>query len=589
MRQFTNAFLSFILFISFVVSPASAQSGSLDGIYEISVKRIWQDAYWKSKNDRRYKKGRTELIQSAKIEIKNNKVRFLQLVENNASSGPAFESFRGQVSNTGTLTFTVKVNKLLGKGKHSPYTLNSTARLKSSSKPGDTVRAKQSGFDAAYKAFVSVKTLKLYNATQSNVVASSKPSTTSYAPQSAVPKNSRNELKSVIQPLLAELGYYKGAIDGIAGPHTDRAIAAFEKTISGSNDGFLSQHEISLLETNADERRKLAVDAEIVNQERSDTPEGDNGEGQMKNQSQAEKEPNLTEPTEAELLAVKKTVAEQLAAEMAEAKQIAAKKAEVERVAAETVELGSSGSLIGLQGLILPLLLFLGGVVIYRAVLPRQVKILAQNSANDPTAPISLSSQTTEKFSNQYTGSIRLGAEETKRKLAAIVAVDVVGWSRHMGLDEAGTLAQLKSIRRQIVDPVIENYGGRIFNTAGDSMLMEFPSAVDAVRCSVHVQKEMHALTTDDSLIFRVGINLGDVIVDGQDIFGDGVNVAARLEASADAGGIAISDSVHEQIAGKLPAKFHDAGQHSFKNINRQVRVWKWADESAHTAPLRVG
>lgn len=169
---------------------------------------------------------------------------------------------------------------------------------------------------------------------------------------------------------------------------------------------------------------------------------------------------------------------------------------------------------------------------------------------------------------------------ETKRRLAAIVAADVVGWSRHMGVDDAGTLAKLKSIRRQIVDPAVEEYGGRIFNTAGDSILIEFPSAVDAVRCSIKVQHEMHDRKSDEGLNFRVGINLGDVIIDGTDIFGDGVNLAARLESSAQTGGIAISDSIHEQIFDKLSEKFFDAGQHSFKNIDRQVRVWKWtADE----------
>lgn len=150
-----------------------------------------------------------------------------------------------------------------------------------------------------------------------------------------------------------------------------------------------------------------------------------------------------------------------------------------------------------------------------------------------------------------------------------------------MGVDEAGTLDQLKSIRRQIVDPAIDEYGGRIFNTAGDSILIEFPSAVNAVRFSIHVQTELYGRESDEGLNFRFGINLGDVIIDGTDIFGDGVNLAARLESSADVGGIAISDSIHEQIIGKLSDRFRDAGQHSFKNIDRPVRVWKWAADPA--------
>jgi adenylate cyclase len=163
-----------------------------------------------------------------------------------------------------------------------------------------------------------------------------------------------------------------------------------------------------------------------------------------------------------------------------------------------------------------------------------------------------------------------------------------------MGVDDSGTLAKLKYIRRQIVDPAVAEYGGRIFNTAGDSILIEFPSAVDAVRCSIKVQHEMHGRKSDEGLNFRVGINLGDVIIDGTDIFGDGVNLAARLESSAQTGGIAISDSIHEQIFDKLSEKFRDAGHHSFKNIDRQVRVWKWtadldfADDGPASAAVTI-
>ena len=181
-----------------------------------------------------------------------------------------------------------------------------------------------------------------------------------------------------------------------------------------------------------------------------------------------------------------------------------------------------------------------------------------------------------------------MSAEKTKRRLAAIIAADVVGWSKKMGVDDTGTLARLKNVRRQIVDPVVGEYGGRIFNTAGDSILMEFPSAVDAVRFSINLQKEMNGDISDQGLTFRVGINLGDVIIDGTDIFGDGVNIAARLEACAEPGGIAISDSIHEQIIGKLPDAFRDAGEHSFKNIDRQVRVWKWAADPSQVEGARL-
>lgn len=165
---------------------------------------------------------------------------------------------------------------------------------------------------------------------------------------------------------------------------------------------------------------------------------------------------------------------------------------------------------------------------------------------------------------------------EPKRKLAAIVAADVVGWSRRMGVDETGTLSRLKKARTEIFDPAIAGFDGRVFNTAGDSILIEFPSAVAAVQCAIQIQSEIGDQQDDEKLLFRIGINLGDVIVDQTNVYGDGVNVAARLEAFSDTGGIAISDSVREQIVGKLEDVFLDAGVQKFKNIEREVRVWRW-------------
>jgi len=132
-----------------------------------------------------------------------------------------------------------------------------------------------------------------------------------------------------------------------------------------------------------------------------------------------------------------------------------------------------------------------------------------------------------------------------QRRLAAIVAADVAGYSRLMGRDEAGTLAALKTLRREVVDPPIAAHGGRIVKTTGDGLLLEFPSVVDAVRCVIEVQTGIAArgadVPQDRRITFRVGVNLGDVIVDGDDIFGDGVNVAARLETLAEPGGVCLS------------------------------------------------
>ncbi len=164
------------------------------------------------------------------------------------------------------------------------------------------------------------------------------------------------------------------------------------------------------------------------------------------------------------------------------------------------------------------------------------------------------------------------------RRLAAILAADVAGYSRLMGADEEGTLQRLKAHRRELVDPKIKEHQGRIVKTTGDGMLVEFASVVDAVRCAAEVQRGMidrePEVPDERRIEFRIGINLGDVIADGDDIFGDGVNVAARLEALAEPGGICISRTVREQIRDKLPYAFEDRGEQSVKNITRPVRVY---------------
>ncbi len=167
----------------------------------------------------------------------------------------------------------------------------------------------------------------------------------------------------------------------------------------------------------------------------------------------------------------------------------------------------------------------------------------------------------------------------TMRRLAAILAADVVGYSRLMGIDEEGTLAALKAHRKEVIDPLINQHQGRIFKTTGDGLLIEFASIVDAVRCAVVIQQgiESRNANVDESrrIRFRVGINVGDVIVEGDDIFGDGVNVAAQLEALAEPGRICVSATVREHVVEKLPIGFADLGEHSVKNIARPVHVFR--------------
>jgi adenylate cyclase len=173
----------------------------------------------------------------------------------------------------------------------------------------------------------------------------------------------------------------------------------------------------------------------------------------------------------------------------------------------------------------------------------------------------------------------RLATERVERKLAAILAADVVGYSRLMGADEEGTHERLKTLLRELVDPKIKEHRGRVVKNTGDGMLVEFGSVVDAVRCAAEIQGAMidrNADTPEDKRInFRMGINLGDVIVEPEDIFGDGVNIAARLEALAEPGRICVSRVVHEQVRDKLAFSFEEMGEQQGKNIARPVRVYR--------------
>jgi TolB-like protein/class 3 adenylate cyclase len=165
------------------------------------------------------------------------------------------------------------------------------------------------------------------------------------------------------------------------------------------------------------------------------------------------------------------------------------------------------------------------------------------------------------------------------RRLAAILAADVAGYSRLLGADEEGTLERLKTLRYELLDPKIAEHRGRIVKTTGDGLLVEFASVVDAVRCAVTVQQAMPArnndVAADNRIELRIGINLGDVIVEDDDLYGDGVNIAARIEALADAGGVFVSNTVHDHVRDRLPFVFEDLGEQQVKNIARPVHVWR--------------
>ena len=176
-----------------------------------------------------------------------------------------------------------------------------------------------------------------------------------------------------------------------------------------------------------------------------------------------------------------------------------------------------------------------------------------------------------------------------QRRLAAILAADVVGYSRLMNIDEVRTLDALKAHRRELIDPAIASHHGRMVKTTGDGALVEFASVVDAVGCAVVIQRGMvsrnASVAEDLRIVFRIGINVGDIIIDGDDIFGDGVNIAARLEALCEPGGICISRAANDQIRDKLSLAFADLGEQTVKNISRAVGVFGLASKEIEALP----
>src|SRR4030095_6045644 len=179
--------------------------------------------------------------------------------------------------------------------------------------------------------------------------------------------------------------------------------------------------------------------------------------------------------------------------------------------------------------------------------------------------------------------------QTVERRLAAIMAVDVVSYSRLMGRDEVGTFRSLQAHPRDLIDPAITGHRGRIVKTTGDGMLVEFASVVDAVACAVAVQRGMLSRNTeepeDKRMVFRIGINVGDIIIDGNDIFGDGVNIAARLESLCEPGGLCISRMANDQIRDKLALSFADLGEQTVKNIARAVGVFGLAAKDIAALP----
>jgi adenylate cyclase len=179
--------------------------------------------------------------------------------------------------------------------------------------------------------------------------------------------------------------------------------------------------------------------------------------------------------------------------------------------------------------------------------------------------------------------------ERVQRRLAAILAADVVGYSRLIGQDESGTLRRLKELRRSLIEPAIKEHRGRVVKTTGDGILIEFPSAVDAVRCAVTVQRAMAEtegqLPADRRIAFRIGVHQGDVVVENEDLFGDGVNVAARLETLSEPGGICVSSRVHEDTIGRLDLPFEDRGEQQVKSIARPIRVYSLGIEAIAGLP----
>jgi adenylate cyclase len=182
----------------------------------------------------------------------------------------------------------------------------------------------------------------------------------------------------------------------------------------------------------------------------------------------------------------------------------------------------------------------------------------------------------------EYSPLVSTGSTPVERKLAAILAADVVGYSRLVESDEEETVRVLRSYRSIVEDLVVAHHG-RVFGGAGDSVVAEFSSAVEAVRCALDIQLEVQRRNADAPvdrrMTFRIGVNLGDVVVDGDDLLGDGVNVAARLEALSPEGGFCVSQAIYDQLRGKVEIRFEDAGEHEVKNLSRPVRVWRWVPE----------
>ena len=185
----------------------------------------------------------------------------------------------------------------------------------------------------------------------------------------------------------------------------------------------------------------------------------------------------------------------------------------------------------------------------------------------------------------------------TKRRLAAILAADVVGYSRMMASDEAGTLAALKRHREVVFNPAVVAHNGRIVKLMGDGVLVEFGSVVDAVKCALTVQRLAPAVEPQGGppITLRIGVNLGDIIIDGDDIYGDGVNIAARLEPLAEPGGICVASVVNDNLGSRIDVRFHDAGEVQVKNIDRPIRIWKWhptdsgGESHSSAVPLHAG
>ncbi len=178
-----------------------------------------------------------------------------------------------------------------------------------------------------------------------------------------------------------------------------------------------------------------------------------------------------------------------------------------------------------------------------------------------------------------------MAEERTERRLAAIMSADVAGYSRLMGKDETGTLSALKALRKDVFAPQVAAHKGRVVKLMGDGALVEFPSIVNAVDCAIAIQQAL----AGQSIKLRIGINLGDIIIEGSDIYGDGVNVAARIQEVAEPGGVALSAVAHDQVLGKVGADFENAGEHEMKNIAKPVRIYRWTDGATDPQPVTPG